>query len=194
MKVNGYLKAGRTNIMRLRLERWESPMCPLLLVTDNEGVLRAMEFGNHESRMEQLLREHYAEYILENGKAPAPLTRALQDYFDGKLDSLAHVRTATRGTPFQREVWQALRAIPAGTTMSYGQLAAKIGRAGASRAVGAANGANPIPIVVPCHRVIGADGSLTGFGGGLANKKWLLNHEARFASVSRGAQNPQYLL
>jgi methylated-DNA-[protein]-cysteine S-methyltransferase len=164
-------------------------MCPLLIVTDDDGVLRAMEFGNHESRLEHFLREHYRDYILEKGKAPASLTQALLDYFHGKLDALNNVQTATNGTPFQREVWKTLRSIPAGTTWSYGQLAAKIGRAGASRAVGAANGANPIPIVVPCHRVIGADGSLTGFGGGLANKKWLLDHEARFASVK-----PQYLL
>ena len=185
---------GQTETMRLRFEQWESPMCPLLIVTDNEGVLRAMEFGKHESRMEQLLREHYGDFVLEKGKVPASLIRALRDYFDGKLEALDDVRTATNGTSFQREVWKALRSIPAGTTMSYGQLATKIGRAGASRAVGAANGANPIPVVVPCHRVIGADGSLTGFGGGLANKKWLLEHEARFASVTRGARNPQYLL
>jgi len=175
--------------MRLKLERWTSLMGPLLIVTDEDGVLRALDFGEHESRMERLLRDYYGDYTLERGKTPAPVLRALQDYFDGKLEAVAQVKTATGGTPFQREVWQALRSIPAGTTMSYRQLAAKIGRAGASRAVGAANGANPIPIVVPCHRVIGADGSLTGFGGGLANKRWLLDHEARFACVPGRAPN-----
>jgi len=169
-------------------------MCPLLIVTDQDGVLRAIEFGAHESRMERLLRSHYGDYTLEEGKAPVSLKRALEAYFKGGIDALAEVKTATGGTPFQREVWKALRMIPAGTTMSYGQLARKVGRKGASRAVGAANGVNPIPIVVPCHRVIGADGSLTGFGGGLANKKWLLDHEARFASAVSGAKNPQYLL
>ena len=84
---------------------------------------------------------------------------------------------ATNGTPFQRRVWAALRAIPAGETTSYGALARLLDAPGASRAVGLANGANPIGIVVPCHRVIGADGSLTGFGGGLARKQWLLQHE-----------------
>jgi len=157
----------------------------LLIVTDEDGVLRAMEFGDHESRMDHLLRSHYGEYTIEEGKSPAPLKRALQAYFGGEIDALEQVRTATGGTPFQREVWNALRAIPAGTTVSYGQLAEKMGRAGASRAVGVANGANPIPIVVPCHRVIGADGTLTGFGGGLANKQWLLDHEARFAARAR---------
>jgi methylated-DNA-[protein]-cysteine S-methyltransferase len=102
------------------------------------------------------------------------------------MDALDEVKTATGGTPFQREVWQALRAIPAGAPTSYGQLAASIGRPRASRAVGAANGANPIPIVVPCHRVIGANGTLTGFASGLANKQWLLEHEARFAPIAAG--------
>jgi methylated-DNA-[protein]-cysteine S-methyltransferase len=159
-------------------------MCPLLIVTDNHGVLRAIEFGTHESRMERLLRNHYGDYTIQEGRAPDSVKRALEAYFNGDLDALTQVKTATGGTPFQREVWKALRTIPAGTTISYGQLANKVGRKGASRAVGAANGANPIPIVVPCHRVIGADGSLTGFGGGLAHKKWLLNHESRFASLA----------
>ena len=158
-------------------------MCPLLIVTNNTGVLRTIEFGDHQSRMNHLLRDHYAHYTLQEGKAPVPLKWALEAYFKGRIDALADVKTATGGTAFQREVWQALRTIPAGSTMSYGQLASKVGRQGASRAVGAANGANPIPIVVPCHRVIGADGSLTGYGGGLAHKKWLLEHEARFSSV-----------
>ena len=168
--------------MRLRLERWSAPISPLLIVTDEEGVLRALEFADHESRLHRLLRSHYGDYTLEEGKAPASLKHALQAYFAGSADALKKIRTATGGTPFQREVWNALRQIPAGTTISYGQLAAKIGRVGASRAVGAANGANPIPIVVPCHRVIGADGTLTGYGGGLPHKKWLLEHEARCAS------------
>jgi methylated-DNA-[protein]-cysteine S-methyltransferase len=170
--------------MRLRLERWASPISSLLLVTDGDGALRALEFAENEARMLGLLRRYYGEYTLEEGAAPASLKRAREAYFDGDVDALADVQTATAGTQFQREVWKALRAIPAGTTISYGQLAAKLGRKGASRAVGAANGANPIPIVVPCHRVIGADGSLTGFGSGLPHKRWLLDHEARFAGVA----------
>jgi O-6-methylguanine DNA methyltransferase len=134
--------------------------------------------------MDRLLRDHYGSYTLEEAAAPLALTQALQAYFDGNIGALAEVRIATGGTPFQREVWNALRSIPAGTTISYGLLAASLGRAGASRAVGAANGANPIPIVVPCHRVIGANGTLTGYGGGLAHKKWLLEHEARYAFMT----------
>ncbi|MEO6054020.1 MAG: methylated-DNA--[protein]-cysteine S-methyltransferase [Chthoniobacterales bacterium] len=166
--------------MKLRLEKWTAPITTLLLVTDSDGILRALEFGNLETRMDRLLRNHYGDYTLEEGSAPAPLKRALTAYFKGELDALNAVQTATGGTPFQREVWAALRKIPAGTTISYGKLAANIGRNEASRAVGAANGANPIGIVVPCHRVIGANGSLTGYGGGLPRKKWLLDHEIRF--------------
>jgi methylated-DNA-[protein]-cysteine S-methyltransferase len=170
--------------MRLQLERWASPISSLLLVTDNDGVLRALEFAENEARMLRLLGGHYGQYTLEDGAAPVSLKRALQAYFDGNIDALADIQTATAGTPFQREVWKALRTIPAGTTISYGQLAGNLGRKGASRAVGAANGANPIPIVVPCHRVIGADGSLTGFGSGLPRKQWLLDHERRFCSLA----------
>jgi len=170
--------------MNLLLEHWAAPICPLLVVTDEDGVLRALEFGDYQARLERLLQDHYGDYQLREGTAPAPLTTALKAYFDGEIEALRDVRTATGGTAFQREVWQALRAIPAGTTVSYGQLAASIGRPGSSRAVGAANGANPIPIVVPCHRVIGANGTLTGFGGGLPRKRWLLDHERRFASVA----------
>jgi methylated-DNA-[protein]-cysteine S-methyltransferase len=163
-------------------------MCPLLIVTDKDDVLRAIQFGDHKSRLEHALQHYYRDdYTLEEGKAPVSIKRALEAYFEGKVEALDGLKTATGGTAFQRDVWKALRTIPAGTTMSYGELARKVGRKGASRAVGAANGANPIPIVVPCHRVIGADGSLTGFGGGLAHKRWLLEHEARFASVASGA-------
>ena len=101
----------------------------------------------------------------------------LSAYFAGELRDFDLVLNPT-GTPFQLAVWQALRAIPYGATLSYGAIAARVGRPSASRAVGAANGANPIPIVVPCHRVIGSSGALTGFGGGIDTKRWLLAHEA----------------
>ena len=171
--------------MRLLLERWTSPAVgPLLLVTDDEAVLRGLEFAPNEARLRRLLGNHYPGVAFEDGDAPVALKRALEAYFEGDVDAVNGVATATNGTAFQREVWAALRTIPAGTTWSYGQLASKLGRKGASRAVGAANGANPIPIVVPCHRVIGADGSLTGFGSGIERKRWLLDHEARCAQVA----------
>ncbi len=167
--------------MKLILTHWPSPIAPLLLATDPDGRLRALEFADLESRMRRLLREQYGEYTLEMGKAPKKLIGALNAYFQGDLENLSTIPTANGGTAFQREVWQALRTIPAGTTMSYGQLANNLGRQGASRAVGAANGKNPIGIVVPCHRVIGANGQLTGYGGGLPRKRWLLEHESRYA-------------
>jgi O-6-methylguanine DNA methyltransferase len=172
--------------MHLLLEHRASPICPLMIVTDDDGILRALEFGDEEERLRRHLRGHYGDYQLEEGAAPKKVTRAVDAYFKGDLEQINELPTATNGTEFQREVWKALRTIPAGATMSYGELAAQIGHAGASRAVGAANGSNPIAIVVPCHRVIGANGTLTGYGGGLPRKKWLLDHEARFVSVAAG--------
>jgi O-6-methylguanine DNA methyltransferase len=149
----------------------------MLLVTDENGALRALDFADYESRMHRLLCDHYGNYEFRNGSAPGEITEALDAYFAGTLEALDEIHVETGGTPFQRQVWQALRTIPASTTTSYGQLAASIGKPAASRAVGAANGANPIAIVVPCHRVIGASGSLTGYGGGVPRKRWLLDHE-----------------
>ena len=168
--------------MRLLLEKRIWPICSMLLVTDENRILRALEFGDLDTRLHRLLRDHYGEYTLDAGAAPRAITRALDAYFEGELGAINDVQVATGGTRFQREVWAALREIPGGTTISYGQLATRLGDPGASRAVGAANGANPIPIIVPCHRVIGADGKLTGYGGGLPRKKWLLEHEARYAA------------
>jgi methylated-DNA-[protein]-cysteine S-methyltransferase len=130
------------------------------------------------------------ECTLTGGTAPAEIVQALGAYFEGQLDALDRLPVAAGGTPFQRLVWSALRTIPAGTTTSYGRLAASIGRPGASRAVGLANGANPIGIVVPCHRVIGAAGQLTGYGGGLDRKRWLLEHERRWSPSVGPAERP----
>jgi methylated-DNA-[protein]-cysteine S-methyltransferase len=114
---------------------------------------------------------------LTRGALPAAISGALAAYFAGELNGLRTLPLETGGTAFQREVWAALREIPAGQTLSYGALATRLGRAGAARAVGLANGSNPIGIVVPCHRVIGANASLTGYGGGMHRKQWLLEHE-----------------
>lgn len=172
--------------MHLRLERWKSPMTTLLLVSDDEGIPRALDFAEKESRMHRLLHLHYRQYMLRDGAAPASVKESLERYFDGNIDALADIQVATNGTPFQRKVWKTLREIPSGTTISYGRLATEVGHPGASRAVGAANGANPIGIVVPCHRVIGAGGKLTGYAGGLSHKKWLLDHERRYAAIPVG--------
>jgi methylated-DNA-[protein]-cysteine S-methyltransferase len=127
--------------------------------------------------MRQLLRLQYGAAVLVNARAPETVRAALTAYFAGDLDRLKSIPWRVAGTPFQRNVWTALRAIPAGTALSYRTLATRLNVPKAVRAVGHANGANPISVVVPCHRVIGADGSLTGYGGGLDRKRWLLEHE-----------------
>jgi methylated-DNA-[protein]-cysteine S-methyltransferase len=132
--------------------------------------------------MDKLLQRHYGHVILQIPPKTTQAFKALQAYFSGDLAAVSHLRPATNGTDFQKKVWDALRNIPIGQTASYGELAAKIGKPTAARAVGLANGSNPIAIVVPCHRVIGANASLTGFAGGLERKQWLLEHENAFSA------------
>ena len=163
------------------LSRISSPIGTILLVTDGQAVLRMLDWEDHEERMREMLQRYYERAVLSDGPTPEGISNRLDRYFAGELSALSEIPVAMPGTRFQRDVWEALRTIPAGTTLSYGVLAQKIGRPSAVRAVGAANGANPIGVVVPCHRVIGADASLTGYGGGLERKRWLLRHEgARF--------------
>ena len=159
------------------LDRLQTPIGVALLVTDADGALRALDWEDYEARLRQLLRLHYGAPVLRDSRAPDDVKAALQRYFAGDLDCLKMIKWRVAGTPFQRKVWTALTTIPAGTTTSYGALAAQLGMPQAVRAVGHANGSNPISVVVPCHRVIGANGSLTGYGGGLARKQWLLQHE-----------------
>jgi methylated-DNA-[protein]-cysteine S-methyltransferase len=161
----------------LQLDRIPSPIGVIRLVHDEEGQLRSLDFEDFEARNLKLLRRCYGPAELIPGKAPCAVRTALDDYFAGDLAALGRVPIATVGTPFQEAAWAALRAIPAGATRSYAQQAAAIGRPKAVRAVGRANGDNPVAIVTPCHRVIGAGGDLTGFGGGLDRKRWLLEHE-----------------
>jgi methylated-DNA-[protein]-cysteine S-methyltransferase len=114
---------------------------------------------------------------LSEGRAPEFVRTALGAWFDGELGALDRLAVRTGGTAFQQTVWAALRTIPAGETWTYGRLAAAVGSPKAARAVGLANGANPVAIIVPCHRVIGANGALTGYAGGVERKRWLLAHE-----------------
>jgi methylated-DNA-[protein]-cysteine S-methyltransferase len=162
---------------RLWLDRLATPIGEALIVTDEAGILRAFDWADCESSMARLLRLHYGAVVPEPGVAPASVRRVLRNYFEGDRGCLGAIRWRTAGTPFQRAVWTALTMIAPGETLSYGALAAKLGCPKSVRAVGTANGSNPISVVVPCHRVIGADGSLTGYGGGLERKRWLLNHE-----------------
>lgn len=161
------------------LERVDTPLGKMLIVTDEAHQLRALDWQDYESRMHELLRRQYRSnppQLMEVQHASAA-TQALHAYFAGELDILSTLPVAFGGTEFQQAVWTALRSIPRGTTVSYGELALSIGKPAAVRAVGLANGANPIGVVVPCHRVIGSNRSLTGYAGGLHRKQWLLAHE-----------------
>ena len=161
----------------LTLDRVATPTGDVLLVTDAEGAVRALDFAGYEERMMRLLRRHWGEAALVQGRAPAAVRAAVEAYFGGDMAALDGLTVRTGGTVFQRAVWAALRAIPAGQTRTYGQLAASIGAPKAVRAAGLANGQNPIAVIVPCHRVIGANGTLTGYAGGIERKQWLLAHE-----------------
>lgn len=162
--------------MQLFIDHLSSPIGTLTLAWDNDA-LRALDFHGFEERFQRLLAAHYGSCQINPGRIPDFYRNALEAYFAGDLSLIETLPVSTNGTAFQRQVWAGLREIPAGTTMSYGELAQKIGKPSASRAVGRANGSNPVGIVVPCHRVIGADGSLTGYGGGMDRKRWLLAHE-----------------
>lgn len=129
---------------------------------------------------------YYGAYSLRPTRDAGPTSRALDAYFAGDLAALDGIPVRMPGTEFQTSVWTALRRIPVGTTVSYSGLAQQVGRQAGCRAVGFANGANPVGIVVPCHRVIGADGGLTGYGGGIERKRWLLEHEGAKLKASGG--------
>ena len=165
----------------LYADRLESAIGTLLLIHDRAGHMRALDFHDFESRMRRLLRLHYgtegSDFVIEDRAAPTAIRRAISDYFLGDLCTIDSIPVTTGGTSFQREVWAALRTIQAGTTLSYAALARQLSRPKSVRAVGLANAANPVNIVVPCHRLIGTDGSLTGYGGGISRKRWLLVHE-----------------
>ena len=158
-------------------DRLPTPIGAILLVTDDDGMLRGLDFEDHEQRLNGLLRLQYGASVTKQGRAPKAMRSALSSYFDGDFAALKAIEWRIAGTPFQRKVWNALPKIPAGKTMSYGALAAKLGSPNAMRAVGHANGSNPISVVIPCHRLIGANGALVKYGSGLERKRWLLSHE-----------------
>lgn len=172
--------------LALFAERLASPIGELLILTDDGGRLRVVDFDSHQERMERLLDRYYGHggWTLGEAAEPSAAARALRAYFEGDISAIDDIETETGGTDFQRKVWAALRDVPADAPTSYGTLAARIGQPTAVRAVGLANGANPIAIVVPCHRVVGSNGSLTGYGGGIERKRWLLAHEAEHVTAS----------
>ena len=161
----------------LEMDRVDSPIGSLLLAWRGE-TLCALGFDDREERMAGALKVRFGDVKVTAGKDSQYFRRCLEEYFAGEMAALDRVAVDTGGTPFQQRVWRLLREIPAGTTTTYGELAAQLDSPGAARAVGLANATNPVAIVVPCHRVIGAGGNLTGYGGGLDRKRWLLAHEA----------------
>ncbi len=162
-----------------RLNRIETPVGPMLIAIDDQERLRVLDWESHIERMERLMERYYGlgAVALKPSAERNLVSEKLEAYVGGDIAAIDDIPTETTGTGFQRRVWAALREIPAGQTWSYGQLAAHVGEPGAARAVGLANGSNPIGVVVPCHRVIGANGTLTGYGGGIERKRWLLRHE-----------------
>jgi methylated-DNA-[protein]-cysteine S-methyltransferase len=153
----------------------ESPIGPLT-AAERAGRVCLLYFGTDGPDVDGLLERWYPGEPKEREMLPA-VAAILERYFAGEISALDTVPVELNGTPFQKTVWEALRRIPGGTTISYAELAKRIGDPAAVRAVGTANGANPVAVIVPCHRVIGSDGRLTGYGGGLDRKQWLLQHE-----------------
>src|SRR5580658_2896403 len=158
-------------------DRMKTPIGENLIVAAETGALRMHWFDPEERGWKKAFERRYPDSKLEMRRDPSGLSSALRAYYDGDVFVLDKLSVFFGGTPFQNKVWKALRTIPCGMTLSYGALAKRIREPKAVRAVGLANGSNPVGVVVPCHRVIGSDGSLTGYGGGLPRKRWLLEHE-----------------
>ncbi|MEO1590795.1 MAG: methylated-DNA--[protein]-cysteine S-methyltransferase [Cyanobacteria bacterium J06632_22] len=163
-------------MIQLRTDRLDSPIGDIFVVVD-ETTLCAVDFAGYEDRMMTLLHRRYGEVELVEDRNPLGVTERLAAYLQGELASLDDLPVSTGGTPFQQQVWQQLRAIAPGTVWTYGELAQRLNHPKAVRAVGMANSLNPVSIVLPCHRVVGANRKLTGYAGGLDRKRWLLAHE-----------------
>ncbi len=160
----------------LQFDRIDSPIGVILIVVDDERLC-SLNFADYEQDMMALLQRRYGPVHLTQTTDPCGFSSRIRDYLAGDYRCLDTIPVSTGGTVFQQQVWSALRTIPVGTTMTYGELAKKVSRPTAYRAVGGTNALNPIAIVLPWHRVVGANGSLTGYGGGLERKQWLLRHE-----------------
>ncbi len=162
--------------MKLLIDQISSPMGMMLLVSDGESLC-SLDFADYEARMMELLQKRYETVKLVESIDPQGFSSKISAYLAGDFSSLENIPVNAGGTDFQQLVWQGLRKIPVGATLTYGELATNLGKPTAARAVGMANSLNPVAIVVPCHRVIGAKAKLTGYAGGLERKRWLLEHE-----------------
>ena len=180
--------------MELLIDQINSEIGQLLIVCDHKQLC-ALDYSDYEDRMTALLKNRYGEISLTAATNPLGVSDRIQAYLTGDYSSLDDIPVNPGGAPFQQKAWAALRTIPVGAILSYGELAVKIGQPTAYRAVGMANSRNPIAIVIPCHRVIGSNGSLTGYAGGLARKRWLLEHEgvdlSHLAKRQKPANSPQ---
>jgi len=157
-------------------ERIATPIGEMILIA-RDGVVLLLEFVDASDRVAREIKARFGDVDLQPVQDPFGISSHVRDYFKGDLHALDEVLTDGGGTEFERKVWAELRHIPPGTTVTYGDVAKRIGSRNGMRAVGLANGKNPVAVIVPCHRVIGADGSMTGYGGGLGRKEWLLRHE-----------------
>jgi methylated-DNA-[protein]-cysteine S-methyltransferase len=167
-----------------------SPVGRLTLAVSGEKLI-GLCFEGHWQRRHESLKKRFPSCSFASATDPAGVATKLRRYFGGDLAALQSIDVELWGTPFQVRAWEALRRIPTGETRTYAEQAVAIGAPSAVRAVGTANGANPVAIVVPCHRVIGSNGALTGFGGGLPRKQWLLEHEGAQLSMFAGAKVPR---
>jgi methylated-DNA-[protein]-cysteine S-methyltransferase len=172
--------------MTILSDRIETPIGDMVLLAE-DGVLLLLEFDDATDRVAREMAKRFGHGQTQAASDPFGLSSRVRAYFDGDLAAIDGIETNGGGTEFQRRVWAELKRIPCGTTISYGELATRLGDRNAMRAVGLANGRNPIAIVVPCHRVIGADGSMTGYGGGVERKVWLLLHEGLTIPERRAA-------
>jgi methylated-DNA-[protein]-cysteine S-methyltransferase len=161
---------------RIFVGKLDSPIGSVVYLTDGEA-LRAVEFADTPDRLLNAFLRGVGPIPVDTRRDPLGIGAAIRAYFGGDIHAIEALPATPAGTQFQKRVWSLLRKIPAGRTITYGAIANQLGTPSAARAVGAANGANPIPIVIPCHRVIGANGTLTGYGSGVFRKEWLLTHE-----------------
>ena len=153
-----------------------TPIGTVVLVVDGERLC-SLDYADYEQRMMTLLQKRYGAVQLSKMNDPCGFSSRVQRYFAGDFGCLDEIPVSVGGTPFQQQVWERLRAIPVGKTVTYGEMAAQLGKPKAYRAVGASNALNPIALVLPCHRVVGSNAALTGYAGGLERKQWLLRHE-----------------
>jgi len=176
--------ADQQTNQRFWVDEIETPI-GIVVIVAKAGALCALDFADCRDRLNRLLAARFGPVTLDRATDPGGFSSQVESYFDEEIGALQDVPVEMGGTPFQRAVWTALRQVLPGSTASYGELAASIGRSGAARAVGSANATNPVALAVPCHRIVGSDGSLTGYAGGIDRKRWLLRHEAAPSDSTR---------